>query len=232
MITSIHQPTYLPYIGFFNKILHSECYVVYDTAQYVTRAFNNRNKIKVSTGTSAWLTVPLKKASYRPFIEMMIDHAKPWKENHWKSILLNYSKAKCFQETCDRFEMIYTKDYENLADINVAIIREILDMFDYKGRIEFASKLHLSGKTRATDTLIEILKKVGAEYYLSGPSGKQYMDEDIFRKESIKIIYQHFSHPIYNQLWGAFQPNMCILDVLFNEGISKSKRIVMNEKVT
>ena len=227
MIATIHQPTYLPYIGFFNKILQSECYVVYDTAQYIKRAFNNRNKIKISGGDSIWLTIPLKKTSYEPFKDIFIDNSKAWCTAHWKSLVLNYSRAKYFSETAHFFEDIYSKKYYSLVVINFEIIRTILNLFEYKGTIVFSSSLGIENDVKATDALIAILKKIGAQMYLSGPSGKKYMDENKFKEAKIGIIYQEFRHPTYNQLWGDFKKHMSTLDLLFNEGIEKSKQIIL-----
>ena len=85
-----------------------------------------------------------------------------------------------------------------------------------------ASSLNPEGKKN--ELLIDILKKVSAETYLSGVGAKAYMDEKLFENEGIKVIWQNFKHPVYNQLYGNFIPYLSSIDLLFNCGIEESRK--------
>ncbi|MEK6732136.1 MAG: WbqC family protein [Candidatus Omnitrophota bacterium] len=220
MILSAHQPNYLPYIGFFNKVANCDVFAIWDTVQFVKRGtfgWINRNKIKTRKGWM-WLTVPVfTKGKYDQLIlDTRINNDIPWQRKHWKSICLNYNKAPYFNKYSDFFEDIYKKKWDRLADLNETIIRYILDIFGIKTRIVRCSNFLLNSE--GTSLIIDTCKKTGADTFLSGKHGKDYLDEEKFRGNSIKLIYQNFKHPCYKQLHGPFIENLSIIDLLFNEG--------------
>lgn len=218
MIVAIHQPNYLPWLGFFYKIASCDIFVLADIVQYSKKGFINRNKIKTPQGT-AWLTVGvLTKGRYGQLInEVEIDNGAPWARIHEKSISQNYSKAPYFKKYKAPFEDIYHREWERLVDLNEALIKVICQILGIRS-VEFirASELNVSGER--AELPVNICRAVGADTYLSGPSGQKYMDEELFEKEGISLRYSDFKHPAYTQLWGDFIPNMSIIDLLFNEG--------------
>lgn len=227
MKVSIHQPNYLPYMGFFHKVLNSDSFIIYDTAQYVNDRFDNRNKIKVEN-KEFWLTVPVAKDSYfKPIKDAKVNNSIFWTKKHWRTISTYYQKAPFFNNYKEIFEKIYSQKYEYLPEISEKIIRAVLGILEYKGEVKKASELGFDTESQSTEAIIDMLKKVNATCYLSGPSGKKYMTPELFEKANIKLEFQKFEHPIYKQLGNSFIPNLAIIDLLFNEG-PNSKKIIMD----
>ena len=228
MILSAHQPQYLPWLGYFDKIDKSDCFVFLDTVQYKKREFQNRNKIRTKTG-SIWLSVPVKTkgVSLQRLSDVRIDNEINWQKEHFNSLQTWYSSASHFNDYFPFFKTVYAKKWERLIDLNIYIIRFILDVLDIKTSIYLESEI----KTQHTSSLrlIEICKKLKADTYLSGRGGKDYLDEFKFSENNINLKYQSFTHTIYSQQFisekNKFSPSMSIIDLIFNAG-SKSIKIL------
>lgn len=228
MKITIHQPNYHPYLGYFNKVLQSDVFIIYDTAQFVKDRFDNRNKIK-SGDSWCWLTVPIKESDFKPIMEAKINNSIPWAKKHWKTIELNYKKTPYFNDYSDIFRKIYLKKYAYLSEISIEIIQAVLKILDYNGKIILSSKLDFDKTLNSTETLISLTKLVGGDHYLSGASGKKYLNESLFAKNGLILSYHHFNHPKYNQPGKEFIPNLSIVDLLFNEG-NKSRLILTGKE--
>lgn len=227
MKACLHQPNYLPYIGFFHKILNTDMFIIYDTAQYVNDRFDNRNRIKVA-GKEFWLTVPVKKESYfKPIKDAKVNNNIFWAKKQWKTIVTYYQKAPYFNEYKEIFEKIYSDSYENLVEISEKIIIAVLDILGFKGSVKKASDLGFDTELKSTEAIIDLLKKVNADCYLSGPTGKEYMTPELFEKAGIELEFQEFHHPTYKQLGEEFIPYLAIIDLIFNEG-HNSRKIIMD----
>lgn len=225
MIAAIHQPNYLPWLGYFYKIASCDVFVFLDNVEYSKEGFINRNKIKTPQG-AIWLTTGvLTKGHHGQLInEVKINNSVPWSVIHRKSISQNYSSAKYFNEYFPSLENIYRETWERLADLNEALIRLMCKMLNIAG-IKFVQASELSVPGKSTELLVNICNAVGADTYHSGPSGRNYMDEDLFKKQHIRLEYSNFKHPTYEQLGGDFIPNMSVIDLIFNEG-RKSRDIL------
>jgi hypothetical protein len=221
MILSVHQPQYLPWIGYFDKIKRSDMFVFLDDVQYKKREFQNRNRIRTKTGF-IWLTVPVKtKDKYTQKInEVEIDNSTDWAQEHWKSIELSYSKSIFFIEYKKIFEKVYSVKWEKLVDINIQLVKIFLDLFNIKTPVQYESELNIG--TTSTQRIVDLCKHYNADTYFSGSGGKEYMDETLFEKNNIKLVYQDFHHPAYKQVFPGFEPYMCMIDMLFNAGIKIS----------
>lgn len=218
MIIAIHQPEYLPWIGFFDRIYKADIFVILDDAQYQKNGFINRNKIKTSTGWQ-WITIPVKGRSPNKKInEVLIDNQIDWRRSHWKALYFNYSKAPYFKKYADFFKDVFERNWEKLADLDIYLLEGLINMLGIKRQIKKSSLM--KSKRRATERLIEICKEVGADTYLSGPGGKRYMDLERFKQENVKVIFQEFTHPTYPQQFEklGFIPYLSIIDLLFNRG--------------
>ncbi len=217
MIVSVHQPQYLPWLGYFHKISCSDVFVFLDNVQYKKREFQNRNKIRVKDG-SIWLTVPVKvKGRYFQKIrDVEIESGFRWRQDHWKALEINYRKAKHFTEFSGFFKKIYDRQWHRLMDVSVEIIKIFLDVWAIKTKIYFESDLNIKG--RKTERIVEICKKVGADKYLSGVGAKAYLDGKRFEDEGIGLIWQNFRSPVYKQVYDGFVPNLAAVDILFNLG--------------
>lgn len=228
MILSVHQPQYIPWLGYFDKIAKSECFVFLDEVQYKPREFQNRNKIRTKSGW-LWLTVPvISKGEGRQKISaVMIDNELPWQRKHLGSLKAWYANAKYFDKHLAFFEEVYSRTWEKLVDLNVYIINYVLEQLSITTPIYFESELGIAGTK--TKRIIEICQRLKADTYLSGIGGKGYLQEEMFKDAGIKLVYQDFLHPVYQQQFAKdvfdFMPNLSIIDLLFNEG-QKAREIL------
>jgi hypothetical protein len=224
-VVSAHQPNYLPWIGFFQKILKSDIFVILDHVEFSRRGFINRNRIKGPKG-AVWLTVPVISELHTPIFEVKIDNKQKWKRKHYNSIRLFYGKAPYFDEIFPYLSDVYEKEWDNMFELNLEIIKIIVEMLDIQTEFKKSSELNPKGKKM--EMIIDICKKVGADIYYSGRGAKKYQDEDVFQKNGIKLVYQNFEHPVYPQRFGEFVPYLSIVDMLFNVGPDKTKEILEN----
>jgi len=230
MIISSHQPNYLPYIGFFNKVIQSDIFVLLDHVQYVDKEWQNRNKIREPNNGWIWLTVPTQnKHTLQKINEVIIENSADWQRHHWNLIKNSYGKSPFFEHYRDFFEDVYLKKWVKLFDLNETIITYILRELDIKTKIVRSSDLNIEGKK--TDMLIDMCKKANAKAYLSGVGGYNYLDEQKFERNNITLFYQDLHHPIYNQRFEPFIPNMSVIDLMFNLGSEESRKIILNSSM-
>jgi len=226
MILAIHQPTYLPYLGFIEKMSHVEAYAILDTVQFIRGgdAYHNRNLIKTTDGP-IWLTVPVrhKHRQYQQICKVGIENSTKWYVKHWRSIFYAYEKAPFFNSYMDFFEDLYSKKWDNLASLNEYIIRYLLKEFKINTEIVRVSELDIDGKS--TDLLINVCKKLGADAYLSGINGMKYLEISKIKDADIRLLLHDFKHPIYTQQYQhlEFIPNLSCIDMLFNCGENSMK---------
>lgn len=221
MIVSVHQPQYVPWLGYFNKIIKSDYFVFLDKVQYKNREFQNRNKIRTQNGWM-WLTVPVisKGLGRQAICDVAIDNSFEWRKRHWRSLLICYQKSPFFKEHSDFFEKVYLSKWNKLAELNVYIIKYIMEVLGINTPFCFESDMNIS--TQKTDRIVDICLKLNADSYLSGIGGKSYLEEKKFEGAEIKLLYQDFRHPVYRQQFVSneedFLPCMSLIDLLFNEG--------------
>ena len=217
MIVSAHQPQYLPWLGYFHKIYNSDAFVFLDNVQYKDREYQNRNRIRVKEGCM-WLTVPVLKNDkpYPNISDVRIDNFQDWRKRHWRAICINYSRLPFFVKYGSFLEELYKKEWDRLVDLNVSVINYILGSLEIDKPVYFESKLNI--KTKNTQRIIDICKALKADTYFSGIGGKDYLQEGAFGANGIKLVYQDFQHPEYNQRYAPFMPLMSAIDLLFNHG--------------
>jgi hypothetical protein len=232
MIFSGHQPQYIPYLGYFDKIDKSDCFVFLDQVQYKPREYQNRNKIRTKD-SYMWLTVPVvyKGQGRQKIRDVKIDNGSDWARKHCRSLKSWYGGAKFFKDHFLFFEDVYNKKWEKLIDLNIHIIKYFLKQLEINVFLYYESEIGTT--TQSTDRIIEIGKKIKADTYLSGIGGKDYLEEEKFSQAEIKLEYQEFIHPMYQQRYmenkDSFLPYMSAIDLLFNEG-PESKKILRNKK--
>jgi len=214
MICAVHQPNYIPYLGFFNKIKKSDIFVFYDSAQYTKNDFTNRNRVKIANGP-AWLTIPVSVSLGQLISEVRI--ANPdFRSKHLRTLEMNYKKSLNFDEIFPKLEKLFVNKTASLLEFNVSFLNFFISNLFPKKKIYYSSQLNLDTDKKSTAALLDILDKVGADTYLSGQGARHYLDESLFASRGKKLIWQEFHHPIYNQLWGEFLPNLSIVDMIFN----------------
>ena len=223
MIVSVHQPQYLPWLGYFDKIAKSDVFVFLDNVQFKKNEWQNRNRIKTARGWQ-WLTVPVVHKFPQKIREVKISNTEAWGKKHLQALITNYSKAVFFKDHIAFFESTYAREWHYLADLNIHIILYLAAALGLpETRFVKASKITL--RDEATERLIDICKRVRANVYLSGKDGAKYMDTALFEKEGIQVVFQDYRHPQYSQLYGDFVPCLSAVDVLFNCG-SESRSVV------
>src|SRR5487761_1012706 len=226
----IHQPMYLPYPGFFHKLNLADVFVIMDDVQYDKR-FTNRNVILDPNGPTH-LSVPInKQQKFSPNMVVEINNDLPWRDNHWRKIRMCYAKAKFFQMYSDYFERLYSKEWNLLFDLDFDAVKKIMEWLGIRIPVVRESELHVKGS--GTDRLINACKAIGANTYVSGKGGKNYMDESLFEKNNLKLEYQSYAPKPYPQRFSkSFIPDLSIIDALFNLGpdtfeiIADSKQLI------
>jgi hypothetical protein len=215
---SILQSNYIPWKGYFEMINMVDEFIIYDDAQYTKNDWRNRNKIKTIQGVQ-WITIPVYHSLSQKIKDVKISDSK-WNKVHWKTIVTNYSKAHFFKETRLLFEDLYLSRKETfLSDINLVFIKAINEYLGINTKILNSSDFELKGDSN--ERLVYICKQASASIYLSGPAGRNYIDEELFNQEKIKIEWMNYDgYPEYPQLYPPFDPSLSILDLIFNTGTS------------
>jgi len=226
MIVSIHQPGYLPYLGFFKKIQESDLFIYFDDSQFEINGWDNRNQIKTSKGPT-WITVPVYKPFKKQINEVIISNDSDWSIKHSNLIEEFYKNSQYFELYWPIFKSIISKKWNRLIDLNLELIKELNKIFEIKTPMKSSSELDI--KSSGTQLLVDICKTLGADTYLSGIMGKNYLDDSLFKKSNIQIIYQNFHSQTYRQLYGDFISNLSSIDLILNEG-NNSKNILKNSK--
>ncbi|MEW9669175.1 WbqC family protein [Ammoniphilus sp. 3BR4] len=229
MIVTIHQPEHLPWLGFFQKMKHADCMVLLDNVDYRKNYFQNRNRILTSNGIT-YLTLPvLPRLSASKLIkDIRNSQDSRIMKKYLKTLYYAYYQHPHFKEHYKSIKRILERNSGYLAELNIAIIDYISHALGINTTIIKASDLHVTGNK--SELLLNICKETGADIYLSGPSGKAYLDEALFRKNNISVLYHQFNHPVYPQLHSKeFVPQLSSIDLLFNCGIAS--RDYLNQKI-
>jgi hypothetical protein len=218
MIVAGHQPNYLPWLGFFDKMVQCDVFIIEDCVQFEKQGFQNRNKIKTFQGVK-WLTVPIKHVGKPlPINEVMIaNKAKPdWAKQHWLMLKYNYSRAPFWEKFSGFFEQTYNQEWTRLIDLNMHLTKELMGFLKIKKPLVMASSLGVSGEK--SELVLAQCKAIGATTLLSGIGARSYLNLQRFEEEGIKVIFQNFKYPVYPQLAGEFVPNLSVVDYLFWTG--------------
>lgn len=215
---AILQSNYIPWKGYFDMIAAVDEFILYDDMQYTRRDWRNRNQIKTPQGVQ-WITVPVKVRGkyYQSIRETEIDGID-WAEAHWKSIVQNYRKAQHFDEIAAIFEPLYCqRRYQQLSNLNRSLIEAVCNYLGINTKISNSWDYQLiEGKT---ERLADLCSQAGCAEYISGPAARDYINEDIFIDQGIKLSWFEYSgYQEYPQLWGEFTHGVTILDLLFNCG--------------
>jgi hypothetical protein len=230
MTLTAHQPVYLPWLGLFHKIALAERFCIFDIAQYQTKDFNNRNKIKTHAG-SIWLSVPVESKNH---FEKKVCDIKVvndgWNRKHFKSIDIAYRKAPFYSLYIEQLERILLNtSYKYLADLNFATLEFGMKSLGIDVPIVTASSFDFQGYK--SDLVLDMCKKLGAKHYIFGAQGKNYANVDSFLSAGIIPHFQEYKHPVYSQLHGEFEPYMSFIDLLFNVG-PMSLEVLMSGNVS
>lgn len=227
----IHQPDFVPYIGFFHRFLQADLFIALDHVQFVngsSRAWTHRDKIKTAQGEK-WLTVSAKKAPRDTAINQIeLSNGTDWRQDNLRLLEQNYRSAPFFDALMPEIERLYAAPNHSLRDFNIASIEMLMDMLDVRLPWVYSSSLNPEGAKN--ELLVDLLKKVSATHYLSGVGARDYFEAKPFADAGIEVVWQDFVHPVYSQQFGDFLPYLSSLDLLFNHGIEDSRKILRSSR--
>ncbi|HSH72698.1 MAG TPA: WbqC family protein [Methylophilaceae bacterium] len=227
-VVVIHQPDFLPYLGFFHRLLHADLFVLLDHVQFVTngsRSWTHRDKIKTAQG-ERWLTVGVKKVALGTPINEVLLADTDWRQQSLNLLRENYRNAPHFSNLFPEVEKLYAMPCERLVEFNVASVNMLLEWFDLKIPVIYSSHINPEGKKN--ELLVDILTKVSASHYLSGVGARSYFEPEPFSAAGLEVQWQDFKHPLYPQQFGEFIPYLSSLDLFFNCGIDNARQILRN----
>jgi hypothetical protein len=229
LIVSGHQPNYLPWLGFFDKMRNSDLFIIEDDVQFERQGFTNRNKVKTIDGVK-WLTVPVHHENV-PLkisqVQIANSSEHSWALRHWLTLKHSYCKAPYWQDYSSFFEDAYARKWDKLIDLNLHLIRGIMKFFDIQTPLVMGSSLGVKGKK--SELIIAQCKAVGGDMQLAGIGGKGYIDTKRFEEEGIRLCFQNFEQPYYPQLHGEFAYNLSVVDYLFCSGVNEWKKLLFRQ---
>ena len=226
MTVTIHQPNYLPWLGFFHKMAQADLLVLLDTVPFTKGGYQNRTRIRVQEGAT-WLTVPVltKGRLGQPTSAVEIDTRVPWQRKHLTTLEMNYRKAPGFAAHGEGLAGVLNQGWERLAPLNESLIRWLAGLLCLNTTICRASDLDAGGT--GSLLLCQLCVAVGATRYLSGPSGREYLDERVFEGAGIEVQYHEFTPVPYRQCYPDFVPGLSAMDFVFNEGAARFHELVV-----
>ena len=230
MIISAYQPYFAPFAGFFSKALHSHVVVLMDSVQFPRgTTWLTRNRFKNDQGT-LWMTIPVwkKGLGFQKINEVKICREGRWAKKHLESLKTAYARAPFFEDHLPFLEAVFRGIPERLMDLNVKIIRHLMNHLEIYPEVLLLSELDIDAKEPRLS--VEVCRKLGASHFLALNGAKKHLDRALFQEAGIELQFMNPRYPVYPQLWGVFIPNLSAFDLLFNCGpkaqsiISKGSR--------
>ncbi|AKJ63888.1 WbqC family protein [Kiritimatiella glycovorans] len=229
MRCAIHQPQFMPWLGYLNKIALADVFVFLDHVQFKKNEYQNRNRIRTPGGWM-WLTVPVRFHFGDPIHDVQPAAGEPWRRKVLTAISTSYGKAPYYREYRDSLHELIDRPWRDLAQLNEATVRWLCDAFGLETAFETASALPQT-RREPTRRLIDLCRHLGCDTYLSGKDGPHYMDTGAFDEEGLDLHLQHFEHPAYPQVVAGaeqeFEPCMSALDLLFNAGPERGRELIV-----
>jgi hypothetical protein len=223
----IHQPDFLPWLGFFDRLRKADLYIALDHAQFVSgtsRSWTHRDRIKTAAGPR-WLSLSVRKAPLgTPICEVRLVPDRRWRDDNLNLLRESYQRAPYFGEIFPRVQALYEGSQERLAEMTLDSLDLLCAMLGVSVERRLSSAMSPSGTNN--EMLVDLLRKAGATRYLSGQGARAYFRAEPFAQAGIEVQWQAFSHPVYPQGHGAFVPMLSAIDMLFNCGIDESRRIL------
>jgi hypothetical protein len=213
----IQQPTYLPWLGYFEQIARADVFVILDTVQFEKRSWQNRNRLKTTAGEVFWLTVPVSDLPLEtPIKDITVAQNNPWRKKHLGSIRASLGAAPHFKTHFPAIEAWLNTETDRLAQVNVGGIKAMMEILGIKTRLVWASEMDLDGKR--SDLVLAICKALGADAYYSAAGSSSYLNTQIFADAGISVAFQEWPHPTYSQDGGAFVSHLAAVDALMHVG--------------
>lgn len=230
MIVTIMQPAYLPWLGFFDRVLRSDLLIFLDHVQIEKGGFTNRNRIRNANG-SCWLTIPIHNSGSSPkaINQVTIAPHVPWRRKHWQSILQSYAGAPYFSAFGDKWARLYEMESTLLSD--VLMNGYILTANCLGVTVPYLRSSEMHVRSTKGELVVDLCKAVSASAYISGPFGRTYLNPQSFLDAGIELLFHDYDHPTYTQAYPGFEPYLSAIDVLFNHG-SNAVDIITNGRAS
>jgi hypothetical protein len=212
---AIHQPQYLPWLGYLDKLDSADVFIILDTVQFKKHEWQNRNRIRTKEGWQ-WLTIPIIDRFPERIDQVEINPRVDWPRKHGQALRVHYEKAPFWDPLGPMLLTLLDKSWISLRDLNVAVLTLLCDHFGVATPRFLASTL--SAREESTDRLIDLCKLVGGTQYLAGHAGGGYMDLGRFADAGIAVSAQAYRHPEYPQRYPPFVSHLSVVDLLFNCG--------------
>jgi hypothetical protein len=222
----VHQPQYLPWLGYFDKIKRADIFVLLDNVQFKKNEWQNRNRIKTPNGLQ-WLTVPVMYRHPQLINEVEINNRDKWQHRQKQAIISNYKKAPCWSLLEEFFEEIFSSEWRCISQLNIFTVKRLAGILGIRTPIYIASELGEFSEN-PDERLIAVTRHFNGDTYLAGSGGREYMEVGKYAQKGINVIFQEYKHPVYSQLYGDFIPFASVVDLLFNHG-SESLKIITGE---
>ena len=215
MLVTIHQPQFLPWLGYLDKIDQADAFIMLDTVQFKKNEWQNRNRIRTAKGWQ-WLTVPVLQHFGQRIDEVLINPTAAWKAQHLRALDMHYARAPYRNRYLAQLRELYAAPWNKLSDLNEATVQWLLEAYGITTPVHRAADY--AARDEPTDRLIDLCRAVGATQYLAGPGAEHYMDTPRFESSGVRLNLQVFHHPIYRQVYDPFEPNLSALDLLLMQG--------------
>jgi len=216
VLVSIHQPQFMPWLGYFDKMDRADAFVLLDTVQYKKNEWQNRNRIKTAKGPM-WLTVPVRYRFPARIDEVAVHSEVPWPRKHLQALRTNYAGSAHWESQAAALEALYAEPAAGLAGVNADSIAWLAARLGIDTEMRWASSLPVATQ-EPTQRLVDLCRALGADAYLSGPDGRNYLDLARFAAAGIDVIFHEYEHPEYPQLFGSFVSHLSALDLVLNLG--------------
>ncbi len=220
-VLAAHQPQYLPWLGFFDKLAQADVFVLLDDVQFKKNDWQNRNRIKGPSGPQ-WITVPVRHKFPQTIAEVEVRETEPWRRKHQRALESNYGKAVYFADEMPLVAGVLDQSWTHLAPLNIELIRGLAARLGIGTDIRLGSAIEV--RADPTLRLLDLCRELGADTYLSGADGG-YLEQGHFDEAGIELRFQSYEHPTYAQLHGDFEPYMSVVDLLMNCGEDSSSII-------
>lgn len=217
MIVASHQPTFFPYMGYFYKVFKSDVFVLSDDVPYAKRVFQNYNNIKTPHGLHR-ITLPI---TFKNKCLMNEVQYKLPKEI-LMTIEMAYKKAPYFDEVFPLIKKTLEAPYDNLSELNKAMITLFIKKFGFKTELHVSSDLKFREKNKWR--ILEMCDRFDATGYYAGQGATDYLNKDLFAEQGYRLYFTDYEPVVYPQLWSEeFIPNLSVIDYVMNCGFTIPK---------
>ena len=217
---SIMQPTYLPWLGYFDLINSVDCFVFLDDVQFARRSWQQRNKILLN-GAEHTLTVPVFSKGKRDQLinEVIINDEGGWRKKHSDTLVSAYQKANKNRMLLYKILDVINSDEVRLSKLNQSIIEIIIRHIGITTDLLTSSEIGCVGSS--SNKLFNICKAIGGKIYVSAAGSKGYIErEKVFEKNNMQVRYHDYVCKKYSQKGSSsYIPQMSAIDFLFNSNM-------------